>query len=100
MEGKSRLENTQNFDASDFVSYIRAVDMYRTFDSHLFQVQKSRSGSPSHPHAEHRGFLWEIGGYVAIYRPTVHIMINVFLQALYYRIDCCVRLLDRLLCML
>jgi hypothetical protein len=62
--------------------------------SHLVQVPKSRSGSPSHPHAEHRRFLWEIGGYVAIYRPTMHIMINMFLQALYCRINCCVRLLD------
>ena len=62
--------------------------------SHLVQVLKSRYGSPSHPHAEHKRFLWEIGGYVVIYRPTVHIMINVFFQALYCNIDCCVRLLD------
>ena len=61
---------------------------------HLVQVQKSRSGSPSHPHVECKGFLWEIGGYVFIYRPTVHIMINVFLQALYCRIDYCVHLMD------
>ena len=68
--------------------------------SHLVQVPKSRSGSPSHPHAEHRGFLWEIGGYVAIYRPTVQIMTKVFFQALYYRIDYCVFLQDQLLCSL
>ena len=62
--------------------------------SHLVQVPKSRSGSPSHPHAEHRRFLWEIGGYVVIYRPTLHIMINMFLHALYCRINYCVLLLD------
>ena len=62
--------------------------------SHLIHVPKSRSGSLSHPHAEHKRFLWEIGGYVVIYHPTVHIMINMFLQALYCWIDCYVLLLD------